>query len=337
MPTFCRHNRLIQNCPICTREQEIEARPLVSSSAPRSSERAPSSGSSTKPRPPRARSAGGRAASVRVRRPPTAVDDGYRSSLLPGLRSTLEAQRLVEELAFATARLDRLRHDPPGLYAEVADHSGEVEERTWLAFLIAYLGPVEDRDDPFEAIQAVRTPWGPGQIPELEGTPTGPRTAHDPSRGQATLTAYRGWTERAGSQAAGFTGEPAWAADRRFARIFERLSLPGLNRGARFELLVSLGVLGVYELQAGALALGGSDEVTVAAKRAFGIGDPLLLERRAAQLAEACAIPLQALDLALYNWGRGQRAAVGVPVESHTEALNAVAHALGVEAASDLD
>jgi hypothetical protein len=54
--------------------------------------------------------------------------------------------------------------------------------------------------------------------------------------------------------------------------------------------------------------------VTVAAKRALGIGDPMLLERRAAQLAEACGQPLEALDLALYNWERGDRAHVGLPV-----------------------
>ena len=32
----------------------------------------------------------------------------------------------------------------------------------------------------------------------------------------------------------------------------------------------------------------------VAAKRALGIGDPMLLERRAADLAEACSLPLEA-------------------------------------------
>ena len=36
MPSFCRHNRLVQNCTICSREQAVEARPMLSSSAPRS-------------------------------------------------------------------------------------------------------------------------------------------------------------------------------------------------------------------------------------------------------------------------------------------------------------
>ena len=48
--------------------------------------------------------------------------------------------------------------------------------------------------------------------------------------------------ERAGSQAAAFTGETAWTPERRFARVFERMALPGLHRDARFDLLVTLGL-----------------------------------------------------------------------------------------------
>src|SRR5438445_489332 len=153
VPTFCRHNRLIQNCPICAREQSIEARPVVSSSAPAISRERPSA--------PRPRGVGG------------------------------------------------------------ADH------------------------------------------------------------GRRTFDAYRQWAARAGSQAAAFAGEPGWTPERRFARVLERMALPGLHRDARYELLVSLGRLGLYELRPGQLALGGENEVTVAAKRSLGIGDPLLLERRA--------------------------------------------------------
>ena len=86
---------------------------------------------------------------------------------------------------------------------------------------------------------------------------------------------------------------------------------PGFHRDARFELLVTLGALGVYELEAASLALGGDNSVTVGAKRALGIGDPLLLDRRAAELASACGVPLAALDLALHNWERNERALEG--------------------------
>ena len=246
-----------------------------------------------------------------MRRVRTTEDDGYRSALVPGLRSSEEARRLAEELAFAATRLTRLAGDPPGLYAEVANTARELEERSWLAFLIAYLYPL-DAEDPFAAIAAARTRWTDAEQLDLGEVETGPRAAHDQARGLTTVRAYRVWAQRAGSQSLAFAGEPTWTPERRFSRVFERLALPGLHRDARFELLVSLGSLGVYELTPGSLALGGGDEVTLAAKRALGIGDPLVLERRAADLAGACSVPLAALDLALYNWERGERATAGM-------------------------
>jgi hypothetical protein len=305
MPQFCRHSRLVQNCPICSREQEVELRPVVSSSAPRT----------IQPRAPRRPTDRGRsprtAPGVTVHRVRTSVDDGYRSPLVPGLKSSSEAERLAEELAFATSRLRTLESTPPGLYAEVADPTGDIEERTWLAFLIAYLAPLET-DDPFAAIRAARTAWSSGERPALEDVETGPRSAHDPAHPYRTVDAYRAWANRAGNQAAAFGGEPVWTPDRRFSRAFERLALPGLHRDARYELLVSLGTLGVYDVRPGTLAVGGGDQVTVAAKRALGIGDTMLLERRAAQLAEACGIPLAALDLGFYNWEDADRVTVGL-------------------------
>jgi hypothetical protein len=335
MPTFCRHNRMIQNCPICSREQQIELRPIVSSSAPRSSlprTGAPSTSStrsrSTGPRVASSRTGGG----VRVRRLERGVDDGYRSRLVAGLKSSSDAERLAEELAFAVTRLARLEHDPPGLYAEVAAGQGDIEERTWLAFLIAYLGPLDNDDDPFRSIAAARTTWASAEPPALDAIELGPRTAHEPERGTRTTDAYRAWAERAGSQHAAFAGEGAWTPERRFERVFERMALPGLHRDARYDLLVTLGRLGVYDLRAAALKLGGDNEVTVAAKRILGIGDPLLLERRATELADACSVPLEALDLGFYNWGRGTRATLGLDgdAEPDPDVLGSAQHALGI-------
>jgi hypothetical protein len=95
---------------------------------------------------------------------------------------------------------------------------------------------------------------------------------------------------------------------------------------------VTLGRLGVYELRAGSLQFGGANETTVAAKRALGIGDTLLLERRAAELAESAEIPLEALDLGLYNWGVGKRASIGLEpnAEPDPEALESTRAALGL-------
>jgi len=330
MPTFCRHNRLIQNCPICSKEQSIELRPIVTSSAPRTGQPRPST-----PRPSRARSGAPARSSasggLTVRRVARGADDGYSSPLVIGLKSSEDAGRLAEELAFADHRLRALEHDPPGLYREAADAGADIEERSWLAFLIAYLCPLQD-DDPFAEIERVRTSWASGELPSLDGVRCGPRSAHDPARGTKTLEAYRVWAARTGSQAAAYTGDGAWPAERRFARAFERLALPGLHRDARFDLLVTLGRLGVYDMRAGSLALGGANDVTVGAKRAFGIGDPLLLDRRASDLALACGIPLEALDLGLHNWQRGERATLGLgaDAEPDPEALSAISGALGL-------
>jgi hypothetical protein len=335
MPSFCRHNRLIQNCPICAREQHLELRPVVSSSAPKVNQpRAPRSPGASQPgnrAPARAGSGRGSSRGVTVRRLTRGADDGYRSQLVPGLKSGADAERLAEELAFADARLGMLAAEPPGLYAEVADPAGDVEERTWLAFLIAYLGPL-DSERPFAEIERLRVPWGSGEPPALEGAQSGPRGAHEEGRAQRTVEAYRAWAGRSGSQSAAFTGEPGWTPERRFARVFERLALPGLGRDSKFELLTTLGWLGVYELRAGALGLGGSDTVTDAAKRVLGIGDVMLLERRAADLAAACGLPLEALDAGLFSWERGSRATLGVngELEPDPATLESTRAALGL-------
>jgi hypothetical protein len=340
VPTFCRHNRFLANCPICSGDQvEIVSSRRTSTARP-----------ATRAAPPRTRSStssgrGNRSSgAVRVRQVAREQDDGFRSGLIPGVKASVGAERLAEELAFAAARLTLLADEPPGLYGEVtaaAAHSpgsAEREEALWLAFLIAYLCPL-DGDDPFAGVRAVRTSWASGELPSLEDVPLGPRTAHDRARGTATLAAYRAWAERAGSQDAAFAGEPSWTPARRFARDYERLALPGLQRDARYDLLVTLGQLDLHDLHAETLQLGGADETTVAAKRVFGIADTLLLERRASDLAAATGLPLAALDLALWNWnrppqvgtGERERATLGAAgSEPDADAYARVAAALGL-------
>ncbi|HEX3689001.1 MAG TPA: hypothetical protein VHV28_04865 [Solirubrobacteraceae bacterium] len=326
MPTFCRHNRLVQNCPICSKEQDVEMRPVVSPGG--HTVRPPRHGGTSGAGPTRTTSARG---GVTVRQLSRAAEDGFRSALVPGLRSGADALRLAEELAFAATRLERLAAEPPGLYAEVADASRPVEERSWLAFLIAYVSPTDD-EQPFAGIARARTSWSSGEPPHLDDVVTGPRSSYEPGRGQRTIDAYRAWAQRAGSQEAAFTGDGAWTPERRFARVFERLALPGLHRGARFDVLVTLGRLGVYDLSGGTLGLGGNDPVTLAAKRVLGIGDVMLLERRSADLAAACELPLEALDLGFYNWERGSRTGLGIPpsTEPDPALLDAAQAALGL-------
>jgi alpha-glutamyl/putrescinyl thymine pyrophosphorylase-like protein len=261
-----------------------------------------------------------------------AADDGYEHALLPGLRSSVDAARLADELAFAAARLRELAEDPPGLYADVA-LAQDPEEAAWLAFLIAYLAPLEG-PDPWAGIAAARVDWASGELPDLDGVPLGPRAAHDPGRGPATLVAYRAWAARAGSQAAGFGGEAAWPPQRRFDRAFERLALPGFGRAARYELLVILGALGVFDLRPWSLHLSADalDPTVVASKRALGIGDPLLLQRRASELAGGVGVPIEALDLALVNWSRSadERVTAGATASVDAERRAAIGAVLGV-------
>lgn len=219
-----------------------------------------------------------------TRRLARAADDGYRNPLVPGLRATADAERLAAALAAAVARLE-----PPGPYPAVASEP-DLEEATWLAFLLALAGP--EAPELQDAVTAARPPWASGEVPQLPG-----------ERGR-TAAAYRAWVERAGSQAAAFRGEAGWTPQRRFARVFERLSLRGFGRAERFDLLTGLGAAGRYELEAGELEFAADEDATTeAAKRVFVSGDKLLLERRARELAEACGVPIAALDRGLAVWG----------------------------------
>lgn len=260
-----------------------------------------------------------------------AADDGYRSELVPGLKATADADRLATELAFASARLEEFADDPPGLYADIVTMD-DPEEALWLAFLVAFICPLEDVEDPFAEIRRAYVPWASGELPPLNGVRGGPRSqVADRASAEQTVIAYRAWAGRAGGQQAALAGDAVWTPPRRFDRMFERLSLPGLGRAGRYELLVSLGRLDVVEMQPVSLRFT-DDPTTLAAKRVFGIGDTVLLERRAKLLAEAVDVPIEALDLALHNWGaraRGERATYGSQAAVGEVERAAIATALG--------
>ncbi len=365
MPTFCRHNRFIERCPICSRTLPDHA-----ASAPRAPARRAARPAGA-PAGARARRHA-RGEGVRVRRELRAEDDGYRCELVPGLRASADAERLAREIAFSSARLLALGAEPYGLYATIRAIAGDdLERATWACFLTVYLSPLgggeEGEDAPEDPFAGIRRALAGGPehgapvlsaageapgLPELEGIALGPRSSHDPARGGETLLAYLQWVDRGGTaaaaptraaQAAGatqamaFTGDPAWSPQRRFARLFERLALPGFGRMGRYELLVTLGRLGLYDLRPDSLHLGGArgvaanDLTDLAAKRVFAIADPLLLERRAAALAAACAVPVEALDLALANWGAPRRATLGFAApEGDEHARELAAGALGL-------
>jgi hypothetical protein len=338
MPTFCRHNRFIERCPICSKtlpgnEASVSGRRSAVRAATRSQ---PARGSH---RP--------RAAGLRVRREGRAAEDGYHNELVPGLRASADAQRLAGEIEFAAGRLATLALDPPHLYGEVRAQAavGERERASWMCFLTAYLSPTED-EDAFASIRTVLAAApDPVSLPPdlgelLDSVALGPRSSHERGRGAQALDAYRQWVARSGgpqgAQSLAFTGDPDWSAERRFARVFERLALPGLERAARYELLLLLGRLGVYELGADSLHLssgrstGAEDAATLAAKRIFGIADPLLLDRRAGALAQAAGAPLESLDLALANWASPVRATLGFDAAARLADAADAAGALGL-------
>ncbi|HEY2282674.1 MAG TPA: hypothetical protein VGH60_03890 [Solirubrobacteraceae bacterium] len=329
MPTFCRHNRFIERCPICSKT--LPGAEPAAGAGKRRSARGAGAGTGASPlrgasatAPNRRLRAGGR--EVRVHRETRAQEDGYENALVPGLHSSEDAARLAEEIAFAGARLLRMHAAPPGLFNEIRALAGEgeLERATWLCFLTVYLSPLQG-EDPFAGVRLVLEREGDGSGSEeasrregspLDGVPLGPRTSHDPARGSETVHAYRQWALNAGSQVQGLHGEASWTPQRRFERAFERLALPGFGRMGRYELLVTLGRLGLYELQADSLHLavgraGLEDPSTVAAKRVLAVGDPIYLERRASAFAQELDVPIDVLDLAFANWGTGERATLG--------------------------
>jgi hypothetical protein len=292
---FCRHNRLTANCPICSKELEAELR----AKAPPRPEGTRRRAAAT----PRARrTATARTGAVVTRRLARAQDDGYRNQLVPGLRATADAERLASALLIGAARLD-----PPGPYEAVASEPDR-EQATWLAFLLALAGP---------------------DAPEVQDAiaDAAPRFEDDtPGLPERTVAAYRQWVAKSGSQAAAFTGEADWSPQRRFARVFERLALPGMSRAARFELLAVLGAAGLYEFAPDQLQLAVEDDATTqAAKRILLSGDMMLLERRARDLAAATEVPLAALDRAFALWGDP-----GAEIETADELPGALRSALAL-------
>ena len=273
---FCRHNRMTAKCPICSKELEAELR-AKAPPRPAGIRRAPAAARARRAATPRT-------GALVTRKLARAEDDGYRNALVPGLRATADAERLATALLIAAERME-----PPGPYEAVATEP-DSEQASWLAFLLALVGP--DAPELQEAIAAAAPRFADGEAPDL------------PQAQARTVAAYRQWAERAGSQAAGYTGEADWSPPRRFARVFERLALPGMSRAARFELLATLGAAGLYDLRPDQLQLGVEDDATTqAAKRILLSGDKMLLERRARDLAAACDVPLAALDRAFALWG----------------------------------
>ena len=128
MPTFCRHGRFLERCPICSKTLPGNE----------SSERSSGAGSRRRSGAAGATKRGGaRGTGLRIQRQQRAADDGYACSLLPGVRASADAARLAEEIAFSSGRLLALAAagpQLPSLYSEVqALLAVDIEQATWTA------------------------------------------------------------------------------------------------------------------------------------------------------------------------------------------------------------
>lgn len=307
MPTFCRHGRFEASCAICRQEQAKAAPKAVTPRAKGTTARRPS-GSETRAAgtgTPRKRGV----VTGKLERP---ADDGFRSELLPGVRSTADALRLAEELTAAEARLSSYGTEAAGPWALVADLAGEPHKAFAAALVVAVASPdtsadsvataaaalaaVQAADATLDSLDAIGGATEAQSI--LSAGPRGPR-AHDAAAIALAVPAQLAHRS-GGSLEAALAGEQAWSAERRFARLLDRLALRGLPRAVRFDLLVALGRSGALPVRADALHLG-ADQVTDAAKRLFAVADTALLERRAAALVDATGVSFDALELALWN------------------------------------
>jgi hypothetical protein len=306
VPTFCRHGRFEASCAIC-RQEQTKAQPRAATPRDKgtAARRPTSSTARTSAAPTRSRG-------VVTGKLQRAADDGFRSELLPGVRSTADALHLARELTAAEARLSAYATPEAGPWSLVADLAGE-PHRAFVAALIvsvaspdnaagstptavAALAAVQAADASLSALDVVGGATEAQSI--LTAGPRGPR-AHDAAAIALAVPAQLA-QRSGGSLEDALAGEAAWSPERRFARLLDRLALRGLPRAARFDLLTALGRSGALPVSADALHLGG-DQVTDAAKRLFAVADTALLERRAAALVDATGVTFDALELALWN------------------------------------
>ena len=221
----------------------------------------------------RATAAGARGEGLRVQREGRAEDDGYRCELVPGLRASADALRLADELAFSSGRLLALAARAAGPATARSRALAAQRPRA------GHLDVLPDRLPRARSRARTRSRASVRRCATRRRascpTSTASRSARaartTPRAAPSTLLAYRQWVARGGAERAragadgrgstggGVHGRPGWTPERRFERVFERLALPGLARAGRYELLVLLGRLGLYELTRRLAAPGGRE------------------------------------------------------------------------------
>ena len=285
---FCRHNRMTAKCPICSKEMEAELR----AKAP------PRPAGCARPgrpaRPPR------RAAAQR--RPRHAQARARRRRRLPQPARPRPARDRGRRAPRRRAD-DRRRAARAARPYEAVATEPDREQASWLAFLLALIGP--DAPELQDAVAAAAPRFEDGAPAELPRatrarsppTASGPSaTARRPPASPARPTGRRSAASPACSSGSRC---PGWAA-RRASSCSPRSAPPASTT-----------------LEPDQLQLGVEDDATTqAAKRILLSGDKMLLERRARDLAAATDVPLAALDRGVRAVGRPghrDRAGRGAP------------------------
>ena len=234
MPTFCRHNRFLERCPICSK--------TLPGNAPRDGPRA------ARRRARGARAGGAAARSARRARgrrrcacaaSSARAEDGYSSRSCPACapRPTPRAwpRRSLSRTA-ACCVLARRRARRRASTREVARWRASDLEQATLDLLPDRLPvPAGGRRAVRRHPSAARCRGRRASALARTSRDVDARArarSHDPARGARDARAYRAVGARgrpAIGQQARFAGDPSWTPQRRFERLFERLALPGLD------------------------------------------------------------------------------------------------------------
>jgi hypothetical protein len=340
MPSFCRHGRFVERCPICSKS--LPGNEPGGGSSPRAkSSRKASASTGTVSHGRRVRGAGVKRASRgarRGRRLQLAADP--RRARVGGRTAPGRGDRVLERAPGRTGAR------PPGSLRRaraISPHRHRARELDLLDDRLPLAptgGSRPVRIDPRSADEPRPDPWRPRDI----GAPAGPEAYRwacaaptSPERGRRharSPTRSGSAGPAAGSQAAAFEGDAPGPRSGALSGCTNgsrcRASADGTLRTARHA-RPSRAVRAAGRLAA-ADGGAGDDLTTLAAKRVFGIGDPLLLERRAAGLwPRRPRCRLETLDVALANWAAPQRATLGFPQDSgDSDAYARAGDALGL-------
>ena len=206
MPTFCRHNRFIERCPICSKTLPGNEPPA------RTPQRAPEQ-RRARARGTRRRARRRAADGLRVHREGRAADDGYARELVPGPARLRRRPAPGGEIAFSSARLPR---SPRSRRAPTARRATRPRAATssgppGSCFLLAYLSPLPRASSRSPGVRGrARRGAEPRRHAASSGTarrrPRGPRSSHEPGSGTRDAAAYAQWAERAGGAGGGLHG-----------------------------------------------------------------------------------------------------------------------------------